>query len=93
MTDRSHVIAEVYPGAANDIDRLAEAAGGWVCEQHPDKSWPHDDCAGPGMFRADVRATAGPRSSCCGAEVTLAGLYDYTRRYVCRACGESCEVE
>jgi hypothetical protein len=34
----------------------AEAAPGvtaffrkWVCEQHPDKPWPHDDCAGPGM--------------------------------------------
>jgi hypothetical protein len=22
---------------------------GWVCEQHPEKGWPHDDCAGPGM--------------------------------------------
>jgi hypothetical protein len=21
----------------------------WVCEQHPDKDFPHDDCAGPGM--------------------------------------------
>jgi hypothetical protein len=20
----------------------------WVCEQHPDELWPHDDCAGPG---------------------------------------------
>lgn len=19
------------------------------CEQHPEKDWPHDDCAGPGM--------------------------------------------
>ena len=22
---------------------------GWVCEQHPGRGWPHDDCAGPGM--------------------------------------------
>jgi hypothetical protein len=22
---------------------------GWVCEEHPDKPWPHEDCAGPGM--------------------------------------------
>ena len=22
---------------------------GWVCEQHPDKQWPHDKCPGPGM--------------------------------------------
>jgi hypothetical protein len=20
----------------------------WICERHPDRSWPHDDCAGPG---------------------------------------------
>lgn len=25
----------------------------WVCEQHPDKPWPHDDCAGPGMLKGD----------------------------------------
>lgn len=23
---------------------------GWICEEHPDKPWPHDDCAGPGML-------------------------------------------
>jgi hypothetical protein len=22
---------------------------GWVCETHPDKPFPHDDCPGPGM--------------------------------------------
>ncbi len=21
---------------------------GWICECHPDKGWPHDDCPGPG---------------------------------------------
>ena len=21
----------------------------FVCEKHPEKLWPHDDCAGPGM--------------------------------------------
>ena len=26
---------------------------GWICEQHPDLPWPHDDCGGPGM-RCDV---------------------------------------
>jgi hypothetical protein len=20
----------------------------WICEQHPDRPWPHDACAGPG---------------------------------------------
>ena len=24
-------------------------AGGWICEAHPDRPWPHGDCAGPGM--------------------------------------------
>jgi hypothetical protein len=24
-------------------------AEGWICETHPDRPWPHDDCAGPGM--------------------------------------------
>jgi hypothetical protein len=22
---------------------------GWICEQHPDQGWPHDECTGPGM--------------------------------------------
>lgn len=22
---------------------------GWRCEQHPERGWPHDTCAGPGM--------------------------------------------
>src|SRR5438445_13715732 len=22
---------------------------GWICEAHPDRPWPHDDCAGPGV--------------------------------------------
>lgn len=21
----------------------------WICEEHPELPWPHDDCAGPGM--------------------------------------------
>jgi hypothetical protein len=49
-TDRSKILREVYPGAKNDIDRMVEEAGGWVCEEHPDKPWPHDDCPGPGMI-------------------------------------------
>lgn len=54
-TDRSQVEWEAYPGAMNDIDRMAEEAGGWVCEQHPELEFPHDDCAGPGMLRSEVR--------------------------------------
>lgn len=22
---------------------------GWVCEEHPDQPFPHDDCSGPGV--------------------------------------------
>lgn len=25
------------------------ARDGWMCEKHPGREWPHDDCAGPGM--------------------------------------------
>jgi hypothetical protein len=36
---------------------------GWICEEHPDQPWPHDDCSGPGMpcevptcpYRIDLR--------------------------------------
>ena len=47
--DRSRVIAEVYPGAANAIEAHVRARGGWRCELHPDRPFPHDDCPGPGM--------------------------------------------
>jgi hypothetical protein len=23
---------------------------GWICEEHPDRPYPHDDCAGPAML-------------------------------------------
>ena len=26
-----------------------KCADGWICEEHPDKPWPHDDCSGPGV--------------------------------------------
>jgi hypothetical protein len=28
---------------------MHHCTNGWLCEQHPDRGWPHDDCAGPGM--------------------------------------------
>lgn len=49
-TDRRKALVEVYPGAKADIDRMVKAAGGWRCEEHPDKPWPHDDCPGPGFI-------------------------------------------
>ncbi len=32
----------------NYCDRCREGEG-WICEQHPNKHFPHDDCIGPGM--------------------------------------------
>jgi hypothetical protein len=32
---------------------------GWVCEQHPDRCWPHDDCPGPGMPCVNPECAAG----------------------------------
>lgn len=37
-------------------DYVETFGGGWVCEQHPDLEWPHDDCEGPGMPWADAHA-------------------------------------
>lgn len=53
--DRSDVIGEAFPGATNAIEAEVGRLGGWVCEQHPHLEWPHDDCAGPGMPKADAR--------------------------------------
>jgi hypothetical protein len=36
------------PLKAEMLDLLGRA---WVCEQHPDKPWPHDGCEGPGRLR------------------------------------------
>jgi hypothetical protein len=47
--DRSEILWEAFPGAANQIEAEVEALGGWVCEEHPHLPWPHDDCPGPGM--------------------------------------------
>jgi hypothetical protein len=30
-------------------ERCVCGGEGWLCEQHPERAWPHDDCAGPGM--------------------------------------------
>lgn len=30
-------------------EKVWDTGGPWVCEQHPDKPFLHDDCIGPGM--------------------------------------------
>jgi hypothetical protein len=52
------VLVESYPGATVAVEALAQRNGGWVCEQHPGEAWPHGDCVGPGMLRADVIGVA-----------------------------------
>jgi DNA-directed RNA polymerase subunit RPC12/RpoP len=40
-----------------------KCADGWICEEHPDLPWPHDNCLGPGVpcdvptcpYRIDTR--------------------------------------
>jgi hypothetical protein len=33
----------------HEHDRKLIARDGWMCEQHPGREWPHDDCASPGQ--------------------------------------------
>jgi hypothetical protein len=28
---------------------MCECNAGWICGAHPERGWPHDDCAGPGV--------------------------------------------
>ena len=30
------------------MNEPCHCAEGWICEEHPEQPWPHDDCAGPG---------------------------------------------
>lgn len=53
------------------VHSCPQCQAGWICEAHPDRGWPHDDCAGPGMpcqglldemaqWEAEARAVLGP---------------------------------
>lgn len=48
------IARETLAGSAAETDT--------VCEAHPDKPWPHDDCIGPGMLPAEPGAQMG---QCC----------------------------
>ena len=39
-----------------------DTSKGFVCEQHPDKEFPHDDCSGPGIpdYKGILRARGKP---------------------------------
>jgi hypothetical protein len=48
---RDRRIAESAGRRSTDRTKPAQVCfcnEGWICEQHPDQGWPHDDCAGPG---------------------------------------------
>jgi hypothetical protein len=36
---------------------MSIAEWAWVCEEHPETEWPHDDCDGAGMPRRRSAAT------------------------------------
>jgi hypothetical protein len=44
----------------------------WICEQHSDREWPHEDCAGPGEPCQVCNTTEPPRMS--PGFVTLASV-------------------
>ena len=43
-----------------------DTSKGWICEQHPHKEFPHDDCAGPGIPDREEKQYC----EYCGAEVS-----------------------
>jgi hypothetical protein len=38
---------------------LCHCADGWICEQHPDRPWPHDGCPGPGELCRNPECVVG----------------------------------
>lgn len=32
----------------------------WICEAHPDRAWPHEHCAGPGVRCPERNSTSPP---------------------------------
>jgi DNA-directed RNA polymerase subunit RPC12/RpoP len=75
-----------------------KCTNGWICEAHPDRAWPHDDCEGPGMpcdvptcpYRIDLRPVMTRTGLVCPScrqpvatvERTMTGLL-----LACPACG------
>lgn len=47
------VFKEALDSKDSEINRIKQhcwnTGGPWMCELHPDKVFPHDNCAGPGM--------------------------------------------
>jgi hypothetical protein len=76
-----------------------KCADGWICEEHPDRPWPHDDCAGPGkpcdgpscQYRIDTRPVKTRTGLVCPqCRQPVAIVENRTARslvFECPACG------
>ena len=66
---------------------------GWICEEHPDLPWPHDDCGGPGVpcenpaCDFSIIATGLVCPSCHRAQGEIKTQTHRVIGFACRACG------
>jgi hypothetical protein len=51
-------ITEPCPSGLFGLEHLSNE--GWICEEHHDRGWPHDDCAGPGVPCPDCNRQSPP---------------------------------
>jgi hypothetical protein len=58
-----------------DVDVVIGAhTDGWICERHPEREFPHDDCNGPGMpLSLRITALVSQREAAYRQAVTEAG--------------------
>ncbi len=45
-------------GEEEEVEEVDRTLMDWICEQHPNLVWPHDDCAGPGMPASNAEPEA-----------------------------------
>ena len=70
---------------------------GWICEEHPDRPWPHDNCSGRGVpcdvptcpYRIDVRPGKTYWGLVCPScrEPVVTVERESSRLFECPACG------
>ena len=62
---------------------MSEVTTDMICEQHPTKPWPHDDCAGPGMpWQAGLDLLARSEQELAEATALLRRLNDASDRFL-----------
>ena len=80
-------IGQAALAALGNDDRAADEGAvsechchqGWICEEHPDKPWPHDACAGPGTPAAIRTAHGGSIGRCRRHSTPATGRTLYLR--------------